>query len=332
MRRIKRAKKGFSLLEVIISVGILGILLVPIASVTIATINRNKESESKQRADFIGQKVLEEIRSLDEMQLTEESPGVYTFQLLNGQKLRAIESVTEPGIFESVKVYSDVNPTQDYYEVNDEKGGTYNVNIDLVRDDDASYEEDSSDTIVFGNYKQKLCFYSDENSIDHVYTDVAATPRLGTQLNLADVTPNLVLNIDTNMNISLTNGLGVERAFRNADAVTNPLINKILIKLDEDFKKTITGITAAGSKTITILVRSDYPQPITIEVYNENKPEGKINIETDTIADDISIIQNQSTYKATTLGNLYKVEVNVSKLNTGLLFEGVTTKNILITK
>lgn len=329
MRRIKRAKKGFSLLEVIISVGILGILLVPIASVTIATINRNKESEIKQRADFIGQKVLEEIRSLDDIKLTTESTGIYTFQLLNGQKLQAIESATGSGIFNSLNVYSAANPTLNpnlnYYEVNDEKGGTYEVHVDLVRDDDASYEEDSSDTIVFGDYKQKLFFYSDGSSIDRVYTDVTpAASRTGQPLN----SDNLLLYIAPDMRITLKSSTGVEKAVRNADAVSE---NKILIKLDEDFKKTISGISTP-SKIITIMVQSDYPQPITIEVYNENKPEGKINIETDTIADDISIIQNQSTYKATTLGNLYKVEVNVSKLNTGLLFEGVTTKNILITK
>lgn len=56
-------KKGFTLIEVILSIAILGIIISPILSLTLSTVKINKQSDDKLKAISLGQKNLEEIKS-----------------------------------------------------------------------------------------------------------------------------------------------------------------------------------------------------------------------------------------------------------------------------
>ena len=67
MKGIKRAKKGFSLIEVIISVAVLIILMIPIASVTISTVKSN--------AHKVGAEAAKRVLNCD--------PGTETIQIEN---------------------------------------------------------------------------------------------------------------------------------------------------------------------------------------------------------------------------------------------------------
>lgn len=62
MGRIKY-KKGFTLIEVILSIAILSIIIGPILSLTLSTVKINKQSDDKLKAISLGQKHLEEIKS-----------------------------------------------------------------------------------------------------------------------------------------------------------------------------------------------------------------------------------------------------------------------------
>ncbi|MDZ7548384.1 type IV pilus modification PilV family protein, partial [Clostridium perfringens] len=81
-----KAKYGMTLIEVIISVTLLSILVVPLSGLVISSLKTNKGAEHKQKASYIGQKVLEEIKAYDEITLKDDT-GVKYFQLLDGDKI-----------------------------------------------------------------------------------------------------------------------------------------------------------------------------------------------------------------------------------------------------
>lgn len=67
-------KKALTLIEVVISLAILFIIMIPISTMAIQTIKMNKQAENKQQATVIAQKLMEEVKSLPE----------YTNRMLEG--------------------------------------------------------------------------------------------------------------------------------------------------------------------------------------------------------------------------------------------------------
>lgn len=61
--KLKKIKKGMTLLELIISLAILGIIITPIFSLTINTVKMNKKSDDKLKALAIAQEYMEYIKS-----------------------------------------------------------------------------------------------------------------------------------------------------------------------------------------------------------------------------------------------------------------------------
>lgn len=61
--KLRKSKKGLTLIEVIISLAILGIIITPIYTMTINTVKINKVSEDKQEALAIAQEYMEYIKS-----------------------------------------------------------------------------------------------------------------------------------------------------------------------------------------------------------------------------------------------------------------------------
>lgn len=60
--------KGLTLIEIIISLAILAILLVPISNLVIASTKINKDGENKQKAVTIAEQMIEEIKALPDLQ------------------------------------------------------------------------------------------------------------------------------------------------------------------------------------------------------------------------------------------------------------------------
>lgn len=78
-----KAKRGFSLIEIIISVALLAILLIPISNVVIGTTKKNKDAEIKNKVTTEAQKVLEELNSYDTIAFDSSD----NFTMLNGQMI-----------------------------------------------------------------------------------------------------------------------------------------------------------------------------------------------------------------------------------------------------
>ena len=85
-----KAKRGFSLIEIIISVALLAILLIPISNVVIGTTKKNKDAEINNKVTTEAQKVLEEINSYDTIAFDSSN----NFTMLNGQIVLNYNPVT----------------------------------------------------------------------------------------------------------------------------------------------------------------------------------------------------------------------------------------------
>lgn len=62
--RIKKKKRGVTLIELIISIAILSIIIAPIGSMVITSAKINKSSENRQKGTYNGQRVLEQIKNM----------------------------------------------------------------------------------------------------------------------------------------------------------------------------------------------------------------------------------------------------------------------------
>lgn len=68
-----RVKKGFTLIEVIISLFIMEIILTPILGMVLTNVKINKNSENKQKALYIAQQYMEKAKSSDNPQTDSDS-------------------------------------------------------------------------------------------------------------------------------------------------------------------------------------------------------------------------------------------------------------------
>ena len=89
MKKIKR-KKGMTLIEIIISLALLGIIIVPISGYALGSLKNNLKSEIKQSASFHGQRFLEEIKAYDEIVLKTNGEGKNYFELLDGEVMKEV--------------------------------------------------------------------------------------------------------------------------------------------------------------------------------------------------------------------------------------------------
>lgn len=97
MTTLKRNNKGFTLVEVLISIVMVGILFLPLLSVFSKSMNANNVSKNIQRANSVASTVAEQVRSYDtfadmcnigstsgnDLVLTASNAGVYSFKLSN---------------------------------------------------------------------------------------------------------------------------------------------------------------------------------------------------------------------------------------------------------
>ncbi len=61
----RKSKKGFTLLEVIISFALISIILIPIANLVLTSVKINKSTENKQQAKAVLQETIENIKAID---------------------------------------------------------------------------------------------------------------------------------------------------------------------------------------------------------------------------------------------------------------------------
>ncbi len=67
-----KKKKGFSLLEIVVSLGLIALFIIPMGNMVLGTVKINKAAEDKQQASTVLQETVEYIKGLEEMPIIGE--------------------------------------------------------------------------------------------------------------------------------------------------------------------------------------------------------------------------------------------------------------------
>ena len=67
-----KSNKGLTLVELIVSLAILGIIIAPLSSFFVNTVKVNKDSENQMIANQLAQKYMEQLKFSDIIELTDE--------------------------------------------------------------------------------------------------------------------------------------------------------------------------------------------------------------------------------------------------------------------
>ncbi len=297
-----KAKKGMTLIEVIISVTLLSILVVPLSGLVISSLKTNKDAEHKQKASYIGQKVLEELKAYDEITLKDDT-GVKYFQLLDGDKIEK-KSLSENKFTGSFKrtIYG---ATSEDSSKNEE---VYNVDVEITQDSNFKYSDtDNLDKNSDADFKlnflkkdnvNKIELDSDKNSVPSVSGDLIVELNKGSN--------NLNLRVYSKNNKS-------------------PIIDTT--KKEAINNKILLYITNSFSENINVDIKNNTEEFIEIYVVKENNSFGKLNV---TSSKGNVMLYEENEIEKSLIADMYKYKVTVKDKSNKVLFEGNSSKNINI--
>ena len=139
MKKKVMNKKCITLIEVLISLALMTILLIPAANIVITAKKTNTLSEIKKQSTDIGQNVLENIRDLSEIEINSSGNGNLKVKYTNSNE---ILTCTEANIDSAVYTMNSVN----------RKGENYTLAINkLIKDGISHY----SYNVPYSDYKKK---------------------------------------------------------------------------------------------------------------------------------------------------------------------------------
>lgn len=288
-----RVKKGMTLVEVIISVALLSILFVPLSGIVISSLKNSKDGEYNQKAVYIGQKIIEELKSYDYIKLKTDGSEQY-FELLDGDKIKGntienkFKGNFERTVFGAVNEGSRPKETKFKVEVEMKKNSQFNFeDINNIDEDNSRYKiilEKNS-----GFYKVKARDADQELIINGDLTFEVKTDELLFYEKLKD-----------NTKISVPAAKG-----RN-----NSLV--IILKDTKD-KLNIDVINNLGEALDTTLVKENDTKKINISSYKGN----------------LSLTEIDKSHKVD-IANMYTYEVSVKDSSDKVLFKGSSSNNIII--
>ena len=297
-----KAKKGMTLIEVIISVALLSILIVPLSGLVISSLRNNKNSEYKQRASYVGQKVLEELKAYDEILLNIDG-GTEYFELLDGDRIiKASVGNSFSGNF-SRTIYGSISePLSTGEEI-------YQVSVTMERNDKFQYS-DKDNLNEYSNADFRLNFLKDFNN----------------KVNLASDPINKSLSVSNNDEIivELNDNLNLKIYKKNNEASSidetksAEINNKLLLYVDETY-----------SNSNNIEIKNYTSNIIYVYLIKNAASSGKLNI----IPNSGNVIlYEEDEIEKNQIGDLYNYTVIVSDNNGKELFRGASSKNLYIRK
>ncbi|MGH4118662.1 prepilin-type N-terminal cleavage/methylation domain-containing protein [Clostridium sp.] len=178
-------KKGFTLIEVVISIAILSIIIAPILSLTLSTLKINKQSDDKLKAINIAQKNLEEIKSFD-------------YKLLPGATFPIKETKTE----NSFSIERTIIPIEEY------KFDVSNNDINII------YDAEVKDSVIKNNIPGVLTTnYITNNNLEIDFSGITSR-EINVKIELTgndsvNIDLNNINNSDSNNIINNTEGMNV---------------------------------------------------------------------------------------------------------------------------
>jgi len=236
-----KAKKGMTLIEVIISVALLAILIIPLSSLVMSSLKNNINAEDMQKASYIGQKVLEELKAYDEIKLDESHKD---FELLDGGKIIQISDGEFLGSFDRT-IYGGTS------EAAGKNEDIYRVEVKIEKDENFQYE--NINNLDKNNNASFRMNFTKNNMINDIY-------------NISD---KLIMEIDKD-----SNSLVVYNESNSNNKLTINKIstnNNIVLYIEENFSKDVNiEFKNKTEKTVEIHMIKEKNNSSKIKIYSNS--------------------------------------------------------------
>lgn len=324
----KKSKKGMTLIELIISLALLAIILIPISNFIIVSIKNTVKSEEKQKATFIGQKFLEELNSYDEILLEKNKETMINgFKLLDGELIKEIDKVYN-GSFKKnnydveIEIKKDESfnkkPINNLNNLSSGKSLIFTLentsitsserdesNEDKVKFKDlnsTSYDSNLSISLNYSFYENKKVTASEDEVNSDNEESILEEDEL--DINKGNYnTDELEISIDSHNNLENYSKFKIDKK------------DTIIIYLEEDF-----------SKDIEIYIANNTDEAKNIYVIKNNKSVGKVSVYSN---GGKVILNKERKLLEEDLEDKYIISVKIRK-DKKILFEGESSSNLII--
>lgn len=293
------AKKGMTLIEVIISVTLLSILIVPISGFMLSSLKNNISSEKKREASYIGQKILEELKAYDYINLKEDSEGDY-FELLDGDK---IYKDSKNNFFEAEferNIYGK--------SIGNDKRNLRNYNVKLTIEKDESFKYEDINNLEINNDADYKIDFINGNNITIVNSNVEKVNTFS---------GDIEINITKDSNQF---NLGIYDK-NNSDTKIDE------IKKEKKSNKILLYMTSSYTIEPNIEINNDTDEVIYVYVIKQNNFLSTVNIITNKGK---IVLLEEKEISSNNIRDMYIYSVIVRDDKENILFEGKSSNNINI--
>lgn len=110
LKRLKQKKKGFTLLEIVVALAVIGIMMIPLGGALLTSVKANKMGEIKQEAKLISQEIIEKLRSIGKVENGPMSVGGMSNNInlqeviTNNEEFRIVGNINGINIKNSSKI------------------------------------------------------------------------------------------------------------------------------------------------------------------------------------------------------------------------------------
>ena len=332
--RIER--KGYTLLEVILSVALIALLLIPISNMIMTAMKSNKRADIRQDGAVVGQQVLEELKTYNS--LSSSTP----INLLDG--VTHFDVVAASSTATRTVYIGEMRDGNQRYEVNviAEKDNNFNNYMAATTTPSSKPDTDYSFILKFktNGTQNIVCFNGGEINIPY---NAGSNTKLLLYLRRNESNPNnLTLKLYDYTGDNAQEATPLYEDTRNDyNAANNSTKNLVKIELDESFTGRNNGNDPG---TIPIIVDSN-STGLVLDIVKEKETKGKVSVTSSlSNGDNISFdghlkeasketftakqnIRKQNTEDITAIGDLYNITV-VVKNNGKEIFRSQTSSNL----
>lgn len=175
MLKTRSKKKGFTLVEVVLSITILAIIVTPILSMVLTSVKINKESEDKQKALYIAQQIVEQQKAASDIKV-----GITTTTAIDFTVTKTITELPEYKFPDS-----NINNEDSGAGEGDNKAKTFSEIKYDVKLQVNSTEDENILNITYHN----------KNDINESYKQFKLD-KFGNVLNITNYDGNIIINVN----------------------------------------------------------------------------------------------------------------------------------------
>ena len=307
-----KVKKGITLIDVIISVALLSILIIPLSTMVITSLKNKEESSDRQKATYIGQKILEELKAYDVIYLKEDNSIKY-FNLLDA--LDSDREIREVSNNELNEFTGEFKRNIFGNQKDDPSEKLFNIEVNINKNDEFKNDLNYIDKTLAG---YMLTF--NENSIYYEFIKDQNDEK--NKIPTSFIASNNIVDIEINKNIlTLDNGTTKKDIPKELDKS-----NILIINLEDSYNKsTNINISNLQEKISEEKSINEALEIILIKNKAENNSINIIASEGDILVKEINLDDNLD------LNDTYNYEIVVSdEDNNKELFKAKSSSKLII--